>query len=390
MLFSNQSYPSLAMDEIMDIFGTSDDCVFNPIDFGKGVSSFNPLEHVDVELSSSCLAEYVPYGDIKGLMSLRKAICRYYQNNFDYDLSLERVCITDGAPGALMIAFAILLEDGGEIILPESCYPVYHVLTKILKAQFQLVPVKNNFCIDVEKLPDLISNKTRAILINSPSNPHGACLSLKELEAIGSLGVPVIFDEVYQSLSLSDEVIPSAINFSKGHFLVNSFSKSLAIAGFRLGYLIVPEEKVQVMTNVKAILNMCTSLPSQLLTECLLQHWDKLLKKHRAMLRQNWSIFQHTINALGLKLRSQPKAGFFALVDVADVHQDSIEISRELARYYALASVPGIDFQDSNHNFLRLNFACDSDQIKLGLFRLAQYLKFARKGLMPESLIAKT
>lgn len=59
MLFSNQSYPSLAMDEIMDIFGTSDDCVFNPIDFGKGVSSFNPLEHVDVELSSSCLAEYV-------------------------------------------------------------------------------------------------------------------------------------------------------------------------------------------------------------------------------------------------------------------------------------------------------------------------------------------
>lgn len=242
----------------------------------------------------------------------------------------------------------------------------------------------------MEKLPDLISNKTRAILINSPSNPHGACLSLKELEAIGSLGVPVIFDEVYQSLSLSDEVIPSAINFSKGHFLVNSFSKSLAIAGFRLGYLIVPEEKVQVMTNVKAILNMCTSLPSQLLTECLLQHWDKLLKKHRAMLRQNWSIFQHTINALGLKLRSQPKAGFFALVDVADVHQDSIEISRELARYYALASVPGIDFQDSNHNFLRLNFACDSDQIKLGLFRLAQYLKFARKGLMPESLIAKT
>lgn len=390
MLVNTQSYPSLAMDEIIDIFGKADYSGLNPINFGKGISCFNPFDHVDVKLSRSCLAEHIPYGEISGLMSLRLAICRYYQESFNYDLSPDRVCITDGASGALTIALAMLLEDGGEIILPESCYPIYNVLAKIFNADCQLVPVKNDFCIDVEKLAHFISRKTSAIVINSPSNPHGAFLSANKLEAISRLGVPVIFDEVYQSLPLVDEVIPSAIHFSNQHFIVNSLSKSLAIAGFRVGYLIVPEEQVQLVSNIKAVLNMCTSLPSQLLAESLLQNWDELLDKHRTMLRENWIVFKRTINYLGLKLRTQPKAGFFALLDVADVSQDSMQISRELANHYALASVPGIDFQDSDHAFLRLNFACHSHQIEPGLVRLAEYLKCAGKQPVSQSLASKT
>lgn len=375
-MFDNyRSYPSLAMDEVMDIFEQVDHQHQEPINFGKGVSCFNPFDYVDACLNGENLGRHVGYGSISGLASLRHAICRYYGEKFDYDLAPQRVCITDGASGALNIALAMLLETDGEIILPESHYPAYKVLAQIFEARCHLVPVRDDYCIDVEQLSHFINRKTQAILINSPSNPHGAVLSADKLEAISCLGVPVIFDEVYQSLPLGDEPIPSAIHYSDRHMLVNSLSKSLAIAGFRVGYLIVPESQVQLMTNVKAVLNMCTSLPSQMLAEKLFQHWDELVGRHRQMLRSNWLDFEQTAGHFGLSLRARPKAGFFAMVDIADAKRDAVQVSYELARYHALGSTPGIDFQHYDNAFLRLNFACHPHQIKQGLARLANYLQ---------------
>lgn len=383
-MFSNyRSYPSLAMDDVMDVFENVDHQRLEPINFGKGVSSFNPFDHVDTHLDGESLGKHVGYGDINGLESLRHAICRYYGEKFNYDLAPQRICITDGASGALNIALAMLVGTGGEIILPASHYPAYKVLAQIFEAKCRLVPVRDDYCIDVEQLPRFINRKTQAILINSPSNPHGAVLQAHELEAITQLGVPVIFDEVYQSLPLGEEAIPSAIHCSDHHILVNSLSKSLAIAGFRVGYLIVPENQVQLMTNVKAILNMCTSLPSQMLAERLLRHWDELVGKHRKMLRGNWLNFEQSVEHFGLRLRSRPEAGFFALLDVSEAGRDAIQVSQELARFHALGSTPGVDFQYHDNAFLRLNFACHPHHIKMGLARLANYLQCDERQPLP-------
>ncbi len=371
---NNCAYPALMMDKVMDMFDNTVHGKLDPINFGKGTSSFNPFSHIDFHLSRTELGKHISYGDIAGLESLRQAICRYYQEKFDYDLTPDRVCITDGASGAMTIALAMLLEDGGEVILPASRYPAYNVMVRILKAGYRLAPMRDEGYIDVECLPQLISDKTRAIIINSPSNPHGTFLCSDELEYITSMGVPVIFDEVYQSLPLLDETIPSAIHFTNQHIVVSSLSKSLAIAGFRIGYLIVPESQVQLMTNVKAILNMCTSLPSQIVANHLLHYWDELISKHRAMLRDNWSFFSYTAQNLGFKLRLQPEAGFFALIDITKSCCDTLQASLDLARYYALSSTPGIDFQDHDHGFLRLNFACPKHHIETGLTRLSRYL----------------
>lgn len=375
MLNNCRSYAPLMMDRIMDVFDKANHRELEPVNFGKGVSSFNPFEHVEMQLTAAQLGRHVGYGDINGLMALRQSICRYYREQFNYDLAPERVCITDGASGALTLALAMLLETGGEIILPESCYPAYLTMAQIFEATCRTAPMNNGGQVDVERLPSRISRKTQAILINSPSNPQGACLRVDELEAIANLGVPVIFDEVYQALPLGDAPIPSAIHVSDRHMIINSLSKSLAIAGFRIGYLIVPEAQVALMTNVKAVLNMCTSLPSQLLALELLQHRDELVGKHRALLRHNWAIFQQTANHLGLNVRSQPQAGFFAMVDVANSGRDAMQIALELAKYHAIGSVPGIDFQQRDNAFLRLNFACPTPQIETGLKRLANYLE---------------
>jgi aspartate/methionine/tyrosine aminotransferase len=372
-------YSPLAMDEIMNIFVNHQHDSLEPLNLGKGSSTFNVFDYVDIHLTSTKLAAHTAYGDINGLESLREAICRYYQEKFDYDLSPSRICITDGASGALTIAIGLLVETGDEILLPECCFPLYKIFTHLFGAQYRLIPLNENNCVDVEQLAKLVSAKTKAIIINSPSNPHGAVLSAEELEFISRLGIPVIFDEVYQSLSLNDAPIPSAISLSDQHFIVNSFSKSLAIAGFRLGYLIVPEKQIQLMTNAKANMNMCTSLPSQLLGEALLSHWDYLVANHRNMLINNWKIFKQASDEFGLKLLSHPKAGFFTIVDISETRQDSMTVATNLAKHFAMSTAPSIDFQNAKLDFLRLNFACPSEQIKPALQRLSAYIN--KKGV---------
>ncbi len=367
-------YSSLAMDEVLELFLREAAPEYPPLDLGKGVSSFNVFDHVDLNLTPKELSAHTSYGDINGLASLRKAIARYYGEQFNYDLSPNRICITDGASGALAIAFAVL-ANSGEIILPDSCYPVYRIYANLFAARYQTARLTANYHLDIPALTRQLSPQTGAILINSPSNPHGSVLSKEELEEIAALGAPIIFDEVYQALPLDGAEIPSAIHLSDEHFIVNSFSKSLSIAGFRLGYLIVPEKYIDKMTNAKATMNICTSLPSQLVGEILLKDWDYLVQQHCNMLQHNWELLQQEIKTYGLKLLSKPLAGFFATIDISHIDRDSLAASIELVKQYALNTAPSVDFQKQGTPFIRLNFACPSQDIAPALQRLSHYLQ---------------
>jgi aspartate/methionine/tyrosine aminotransferase len=162
---------------------------------------------------------------------------------------------------------------------------------------------------------------------------------------------------------------------SDQHIIVNSFSKFLPIAGFRLGYLIVPEKQAQLMTNAKAAMNMCTSLPTQLLGETLLGHWDYLVGNHQNRLKNNWQILKQVANEFDLNLLSHPNAGFFTTVDISNIDQKSMTVATNLVKHFAISTAPSLDFQNTDRGFLRLNFACPSEHIKPALQRLSNYIK---------------
>ncbi|MCV3213050.1 pyridoxal phosphate-dependent aminotransferase [Plectonema radiosum NIES-515] len=375
MLTKNITHLGLEADKVLELFAQQANCGVEPIDFCLGISSFNPFDYVDVPLTRPDLRAHTRYGEFNGQLSLRKAICNYYQEKFNYDLSPARVCITDGAMGALNAIFAMFAEPDGEIILAEAHFPPYRILAQIFGLHCRFAPLNDKYCVDVEQLPRLITSKTKAIIINSPSNPHGAVLSVQELEAIASLGVPVIFDEVYQALGFTNQPVESAISFSDRHFIINSFSKSLAIAGFRVGYLITPPEYIPLILDVKATLNISTNLLGQILSETLLNSWDDLIEKHRAMLTQNWLLFKEVSSRLGLKLLLEPQASFFANIDISEIGQNSAHFAVNLVRDVVVSTMPSIDFQKPDPGFLRLNFACPTTYIEPGLQRISTYLK---------------
>jgi aspartate/methionine/tyrosine aminotransferase len=255
-----------------------------PINFCQASSSWNPFEHVDFCLTRDDMGVHTSYAALNGTPGLRRAVCSYYQDEFGVDIRPERVCITAGATEALLIAFAMLTEPGGEVILASSHFPPLRCVAHMFGVECRFAPTNGRHVLDVERLPGVITPRTQAIVVNSPSNPHGAALTEAELEAIAGLGVPVIFDEVYQPLGLFGARIPSAAPFADRHLVINSFSKSLSLAGFRVGYLIVPEAQIGLMTDVKATTSFSTSSPGQAVCEALLAHRDELLSRHKAML----------------------------------------------------------------------------------------------------------
>ncbi|WP_156041506.1 pyridoxal phosphate-dependent aminotransferase [Chondromyces apiculatus] len=370
-----KAYPALTMDRVMIELGAHAGGDLEPINFCQASSSFNPFEHVDVSLSRDDLGKVTPYASLNGSLGLRRAICRQYREDFGYDLQPERVCITAGATEALLIAFAMLTEPGGEVLLAASHFPPFRCLAHMFGVQCRFAPVNERHALDVEQLSRLITPRTQAIVINSPSNPHGTALTAAELEAVASLDVPVIFDEVYQALALSDERIASAIAFSDRHLIVNSFSKSLSLAGFRLGYLVVPETQMGLVADVKATTSFSSSAAGQAVCEALLEHRVALLGEHRALLRERWRTFSEAAEALGLSLYPAPQASLYGLVDLAPFQRDSARVAVDLARNWAVGVAPGSDFQTPDPRFLRLNYAAPSSQIEPGLRRIASYLQ---------------
>lgn len=373
MVEKRKPYPALYMDKVMQAL-TQAQQVMPVINFCQAGSAFNPFAVVDVQLNDSDLATYTAYAPFQGTVGLRTAIRRFYQEKFDQDLALDQICITAGATEALTIALGMLTEPGGEIILAASHFPPFRCVAHMFRVECRFAPINERNCIDVTQLPKLITPKTQAIVINSPSNPHGAILRTDELAAIAELGVPVIFDEVYQALGLEAVPIPSAITHCDQHLLVNSFSKSLSLAGLRIGYLIVPPAQVDRMLDVKATTSFSTNAPGQLLTERLLPHWDCLLNNHRAQLQQQWQHFEQTAQSLGLSLLPKPQAGLYGLLNIAATGVNSAEVALGLARDCAVGAAPGSDFQTPDPGFLRLNYAAPFAQIAPGLRRIADYL----------------
>jgi aspartate/methionine/tyrosine aminotransferase len=375
MLEKRKPYPALYMDKVMQALNQAQQRTMAVINFCQAGSSFNPFDRVDGQLSHRDLATYTAYAPFQGTLGLRQAIRRFYQEKFDQDLALEQICITAGATEALTVAFGMLTKPGGEIILAASHFPPFRCVAHLFDVQCRFAPVNECNCLDVTQLPKLITPKTQAIVVNSPSNPHGAVLSAAELAAIADLGVPVIFDEVYQALGLDTSPIPSAIGHCDRHLLVNSFSKSLSLAGLRIGYLIAPPDQVDRMLDVKATTSFSTNAPGQMLVERLLPHWDSLIDNHRAMLQQQWQQFAQTAHSLGLALLPKPQAGLYGLLNIAASGLNSAEVALALARDFAVGVAPSIDFQTPDPGFLRLNYAAPLAQIEPGLRRIADYLQ---------------
>ncbi|HMA76464.1 MAG TPA: pyridoxal phosphate-dependent aminotransferase [Candidatus Krumholzibacteriaceae bacterium] len=316
------------------------------------------------------------YTDSRGILRLRRAVAKYYNRNYGLDISETQVLITMGVSPALLAVLSSLINNNGdEIILSNPYYPCYPNFIKHLGGTPHFIHTKaeDGFHLNPAMVKEAIGPDTKAILVNSPSNPVGTVISTDALSEICGMGIPVISDEIYHGLVYGQKT-HSSLEFTENTYILNGFSKIFAMTGWRLGYIIAPAEAVR---KIEIILQNFFISPNSFaqrggIAALELNHpeIEEMKKKYNS--RRKFLLEE--LSAMGLNCAVEPKGAFYIFVDARHIEKDSYKLAFDILEKAGVALTPGIDFGDQGEGYLRLSYANSMENLAEGASRLQQYL----------------
>lgn len=361
------------------------------ISFSQGALRLGGV-HPDIkeyarQISLSDKADY--YQDPLGIMLLRKKIAESLSQSHDINIQIDQVAITHGGMGALASLCLTILKAGEEVIIPEPTYPVYHHVVNIAKGKSIFVPAweclateKDSFVwkFDIKKIEQAITLQTRMVIIANPSNPLGSYLSKVELMALARLceskGIYLIVDEIYDDFIFEgDFYSSSSLAIESDRVIrVGSFSKSFAMSGWRVGYIIAAKKLISVLAAVQVGTVNCPTVISQYAALFGLEHKEEIVAPYYAKLEQSRKIVCDFFDLLQLQgeiTYVRPDAGFYIFFKTKEA--DSTAFVMDILDKANVALVPGKDFGNSCHAYVRFCFAREPSMVLEGVLRLQDY-----------------
>lgn len=311
-----------------------------------------------------------------GIPELREAISQNYESLYGVKIPPTRVIVTMGSSPALYLSIISLIEPGEEVIITDPHYACYPQIIKIAGGTPKTFRIyeQEGFQIDIGRLKKAISPKTKAILINSPANPTGVVLRPEVMREIAELGVFVISDEIYHGLVYGGEV-RTIYEFTQRAFAVNGFSKFYSMTGWRLGYMIAPEEFIRPIQKLQQNLFISPNSFVQRAGVRALKNAKTDALKMVELFDERRKTMIEGIKELGFNLESEPKGAFYVFVDASKINPDSHELAFDILDKAHVAVTPGIDFGEGGEGYLRLSYATSTSNIKEGIRRLGDYIK---------------
>ena len=311
-----------------------------------------------------------------GLLELREAISAHYRQRYRVDVDPGRILVSAGTSPLMLMLFSALLEAGDEVILPDPGYSCYPNFIRFAEGNpvWLRTRVEDGFQPRLEDVRGLLTPRTRGVLINSPSNPVGTVLSGVQLERLAALPVPVISDEIYHGLTYQGEE-RSILEFTEEAFVFGGFSKTYAMTGWRLGYLIAPPSFIRPLQSLHQNFMICANHFVQragiaALTECR-QELEYMRKSYDA--RRRYLV--QRLSDLGLPVAGQPVGAFYALADARHLDGDSKRLALDILEATGVALTPGIDFGAGAEGYLRFTYANSLPNLKKALDRLEIFLR---------------
>ncbi|MDD1722703.1 MAG: pyridoxal phosphate-dependent aminotransferase [Methanothrix sp.] len=316
------------------------------------------------------------YTHSMGDLELREAICRHYLDAYGVDVRPEQVVVTSGTSPAMMLAFAALLESGDEVIISDPGYACYPNFINFLGAVPARVPVfeQDGFQLKVEAIQERISQKTKAMLINSPSNPTGCLISAADMKAIAGLSPYIISDEIYHGLVYEGQE-HCILEFSDRAFVLNGFSKLYAMTGYRLGYLIAPLEFIRPIQKMQQNFFICAGSLAQRAGIAALEESGDEVKEMKSIYNRRRKFMIKRLKELGLSVAVEPTGAFYVFANARKFSGDSYRLAFDILEKAHVGVTPGVDFGKNGEGYLRFSYANSMDKIAEGLNRLERYLK---------------
>lgn len=321
----------------------------------------------------------VKYTPPDGLPSMKKAVIRYTEENYDRLVAPENVLITNGAKQSLFNIFYSILNPQDEVIVIAPYWVSYPEMIKMcLGIPIVVTPEDGTFTPSFDEIERAVTSSTRAIIVNSPNNPSGAIYPPELIEKIVELcerrGIFMICDDIYHKLTFDRNVAAPAYSFTKkdvenSHVIVvNGVAKLYGMTGFRIGWVIAPRELVKVMTNVLAQTTSCVSPIAQAAAEGALNGLQSVVEALRLQIQNNRDVVLQELKAFtGVRL-IEPKGTFYVLLDLRAFNGNSIELSKFLLKKALVVTVPGKEFGMEGH--IRISFAGSVKDITEGIARI--------------------
>jgi aminotransferase len=352
------------------------------ISLGIGEPDFATPWHIREAAIYSLEKGQTSYTSNLGLIQLRKSISKYVEGFFKVSYRpKDEILITVGVSEAIDIALRALLNPGDEVIYHEPCYVSY--CPSIVMANGVAVPVStqksDGFALKAERLAEAISDRTRVLMLNFPTNPTGATAPLEDLKEISELCIKhdliVLSDEIYSEL-IYDEVehvsIASLPGMKERTILLHGFSKAFAMTGFRLGYACAPAPLVEAMMKIHQYAILCAPITSQAAALEALENGASAVETMKRSYRQRRDLMVKRFNQMGMDCHS-PGGAFYVFPDIRKFGLTSMEFATKLLEKTNVAAVPGSAFGKSGEGFLRCCYATGIDDIREALDRIETF-----------------
>lgn len=313
-----------------------------------------------------------------GDIQLREAICEHYLDDYGAEIRPEQVVVTSGTSPAMMLAFASLLERGEEVIVSDPGYACYPNFIKFLGGVPTRVPVyeQDGFRLRVEAIRERISHNTKAILINSPSNPTGCLISEADMKAIAGFSPYIISDEIYHGLVYEGQE-HSILEFTDRAFVLNGFSKLYAMTGYRLGYLIAPPEFIRPIQKMQQNFFICAGSLAQRAGIAALHDCEAEVEEMKQIYNRRRKFMIKRLKELGFSITVEPTGAFYVFANARSFSSDSYRLAFDILEKAHVGVTPGVDFGKNGEGYLRFSYANSIENIEEGLNRLERYLKEA-------------
>jgi len=353
------------------------------IHLSVGDPDFDTPEAIVESAISSLKKSRTHYAPIPGEPVLRSAIASHAGELYNQSISPEQVIVFCGAQNALFATMACLSQAGDEVIILEPAYTTYDAAVAASSAQAVRVPLSaaDGFHLDISKIEAAMTDRTRAILINSPGNPSGTIFKSSDLTDLVDLciqrGVWLVSDEVYWSYAF-DEKHCSPLSRPGGAeitFVINSLSKSHAMTGWRLGWAIAPVAVAhQLVDLAQCMLFGVNQFVQDAAVTALTSELPELEKFRQAFRERRDSLCAGLRSIPGLKVHT-PAGGMFLLVDVSDTGLDGSEFAEQLLDSVGVSVVPGFGFGESLTNFVRIGYLSDTAILEQAIQRISQFVE---------------
>lgn len=320
------------------------------------------------------------YGPAAGDPELKEAIAEYIRSSRDAVYRPEQVVVTPGGKPVMFYTILALLEAGDEAIYPDPGFPIYRSMIEYTGATAVPIPLREqkDFRLDVDELGSLVTGRTKLLILNSPANPTGGVLSMGDLEAIAGIAIEndlvVLADEIYSELVYEGEhqSIAALPEMAERTIILDGFSKTYAMTGWRLGYGLFPEALVEPITTLMVNSMSCTSVAVQRAGLEALTGSQDAVAGFREAFRRRRSLVVDGLNGIPRISCVMPKGAFYAFPNITETGMTSQQVADYLLEEHGVATVAGTSFGDAGEGYIRISYATSEANLEKALARISE------------------